>query len=330
VLERDELLVQVAKMYYEQNLTQADIARRISTSRSTVSRLLDDAREAGLVEIIIHDPWRRSAELEAQLCERWPLAEAFVLERRGRASEEVIRGIGKLAALYVDGAVAEGMIFGLSWGRTVASAVRALRPTRQVHITVVQIIGAAGTEDPLIDGPDLVRLFASAYGGEYRYLHAPLLIEDTVARDALLQEPRIQDTLALARRADIALVGIGSLAPEESSPIWAGYLNQRAKALLRSQGAVGHMCGQHFDANGHVLDIDLNRRVIGLDLQDLRQVRQVIGVAGGRGKAQAILGALRGGYLNVLVTDDTAAREVLTLDAAQAGQRRSEGVHSAA
>jgi DNA-binding transcriptional regulator LsrR (DeoR family) len=113
---------------------------------------------------------------------------------------------------------------------------------------------------------------------------------------------------------DIALVGIGSLVPEVSSLLRAGYLDREALAQLRAQGAVGDICARHYDSHGQVMDIELNQRIVGIELKDLQDIKQVIGVAGGEAKAEAILGALRGRHVNVLVTDDGAARKLLTLD----------------
>lgn len=129
----------------------------------------------------------------------------------------------------------------------------------------------------------------------------------------MLQEPRIRETLRLARRADLALVGIG--APEVYSLLRAGYLDREALAQLRTQGVVGDVCARHYDAQGRVLDIELNQRIVGIELQALHDIEQVTGVAGGEAKAEAILGALRGGHVNVLITDDATARKVLALGA---------------
>jgi deoxyribonucleoside regulator len=312
--ERAELLAHVASMYYEDDLTQDEIARRIDQSRSTVSRMLQDAREKGVVEIIVHYPWRTVPELEASLVARFGLRHTSVLLGRGQPYDEILRGLGVLAARYIEAILTERTVLGISWGVAVYNTVRALRPDCKLPITAVQMVGAVGEGDPLTDGPDLVRLLAGVCGGEHRYLHAPLLVEDRRARDVLLQEPRIRETLALARRADVALVGIGAPTPEVYSLLRAGYLDQAKLAQLRDQGVVGDVCARHYDAQGKELDIDLNRRIVGIELQDLHAIDQVIGVAGGEAKASAILGALRGGHVSVLVTDDATAQRVLTLD----------------
>jgi deoxyribonucleoside regulator len=319
MLDREELLAQVARDYYEARLTQDEIGRRINASRSTVSRLLQQATDRGIVRIIIDYPWERAHDLEQRLVARFPLREAQVLLSKGRDDEMVREGMGVLAARLIDREVTDDAILGISYGRSLACTIAALAPTRRVSTTVVPIIGALGSDNPFIDGPELVRRFAQIYGGEFRYLPAPLLVDDARTRNALLQSPQIFETLALARRASIVLMGIGALTPGYSSMIWAGYLNERELAWLRDQGAVGHMAAQFYDINGRFLDVDFNQRSVGIGIKALLGKDPVIAVAGGEAKAEAIFGALRGHYLNVLVTDDTAARQVLVL--ADAGRR---------
>jgi DNA-binding transcriptional regulator LsrR (DeoR family) len=312
-MERDELLAQVARDYYEGHLTQDEIGRRINASRSTVSRLLQQAIDRGIVRIIIEYPWERQHELEAQLVARFRLRAAQVVMAKGRSEEEVRKGMGALAARLIDHEVRDGAVLGISYGRSLASTVAALDPERRAQVTVVPIMGALGSENPYIDGPELTRRIAQLYGGEFRYLPVPLLVDDVRVRNALLQSPQINDVLSVARRANIVLIGIGALAPDTTSLIWAGYLTARELSRLRECGAVGHMVGQFFDANGVLLDVEINDHAVGIGIKALPQIDTVIAVAGGEGKAEAILGALRGRYANVLVTDDAAAQKVLAL-----------------
>jgi len=313
MIDRTELLARVASMYYEDRATQDEIARRIDTSRSTVSRILQEALDTGVVEIIVHYPWKTVPEVEDELTTRFALRHARILLGRGRPYEEILRGLGVLAAGYLDGLLNEDTILGISWGKAVCSVVRALRPARRLPITVVQIVGAVGQGDPLTDGHELARELARVYGGEFRYLHAPLMVEHTHTGEALMQEQHISDTLALARRADIALVGIGAPDPQNYSLLRAGYIDRAALAEMQARGVVGDVCARHYNAQGRVLDIELNDRVVGIKLESLHRIDQVIGVATGTAKAKAILGALRGGHVNVLITDDVTAKKVLAL-----------------
>jgi DNA-binding transcriptional regulator LsrR (DeoR family) len=307
----EETIFLVAKLYYEDKQTQEEISHRINVSRSTVSRLLQEAVERNIVTIKINYPWQRDLELERRLVERFGLTEVRVLDDRGRSEEHVLNGIGALAARLIEDRLVDGDVVGVSYGRSVASAVGALSPHKQVRVTAVPLLGALGVENTAIDGPELVRKFAFAYGGDYRYILGPLLVKDERTREALVQLPQIAETLAMARRAKWTLVGVGSVT--HTSLIWSGYLDHRGLERMRTHGAVGHMCGQFFDAQGQVLPVLINRRTIGVGLKSLSRMKGVIAIAAGGEKAEAILGALKGKYIGNLVTDISAASAILSM-----------------
>jgi DNA-binding transcriptional regulator LsrR (DeoR family) len=312
--EREWLLAKAARLYYEQNKTQSEIGRLIGASHATVSRLLDEAREAGIVEIIIHSPWKTSQELESELIHLFSLRRAIVLTTRGQPLADIISGISELAARYLDSVLSDDTVLGLCWGMTVwntTKAYKALHPQQKRRVTVVQMIGSPGTDAPANQGPNAARLLAEVFEGEHRYLPTPLAVKDPALQQALLRDPAVEPILDLARHANIALVGIGAPLPRISTLLRFGYLSEEDLAQLRSQGAVGEVAGIHYDIEGRVMDIDLNRRTICIEPEAVRRIPEVIGVAGGKAKADAILGALRGQYLDVLVTDDVTAQEVL-------------------
>lgn len=302
------LMLEAARLYYEQDQTQGEIARRLGTSRSTVSRLLRDARRLGVVRITLDYQWARDKTLESDLVNRFGLREARVLQNPSYTHEELLDGLGRLAADLLAGEVREGMILGVSYGHSIAATVAHLQPRERVRMTVVQIIGALGSADPRIEGGDLTRELALAFGGEYRYLFAPLMVESERARDVILQEPLVRETIDLGRAADLTLIGIGS---PSSVSFWSGYLSHYDLSKLRLKGAVGHMCAEFFDHDGKVLDIPINKRSVSIGLESLRAAKRVVAVAGGPEKADAIAAALRGGYIDVLVTDEFAARSAL-------------------
>lgn len=314
-LEKLSLLAEVAGMYYEQNLTQSEIAARIYSSRSKVSRLLTRAREKGVVEVKIHYPGERVYEMENQLKRIFGIEEVQVLYSCGRNYTEIMRGLGILTAEYLDAILKDNMTLGVTWGQTLYHIVEALEPRRKKNLLVTQIFGAAGTESPVIDTMDLVRKIASVYGGKYRYIHSPLYVPNQVVRESLLLDPYIAETLDLARKADIILTGIGSLHPEVSSSLVSRHLSPETIETLRLNGAVGHLCACFYDENGDILDNSLNKGIIGISIAEMTNAGKVIAVAGGETKAKAILGALRKKYANVLITDDTAARRILELEA---------------
>ncbi len=312
-MEDIELLCEVSRLYYENNMTQNDIAKQIHTSRPTVSRLLQEARDKGVVEIIIHYPWDRSPQLEQELTSRFGLMDIRVLDSSRLSGDDVLIGVCRLAARYLQGVLKENTSLGLSWGQTMYHTIQQLRPEQQFPIKVIQLFGAANSANRLTDGPDLVRQLANLYGGECYYIHAPLFVESSDTRTALLQDPHINETLSMAREADIALTGIGSLDKTQNMTA-SRYLDKKMIDALKAQGSIGHICAQHYDINGQVLSTDIHQRLIGISLDDLRKIRQVIGVACGNVKVPSILGALRGQLINTLVTDDVTARQVLELN----------------
>ncbi len=322
---RVDLLAQVALWYYEQGLTQADIAKRINKSRSMVSRMLDQAREVGLVEVKVHYPLRNDPELERRLCVEFGLATAHVLAEPPDDYSVLLKRLGELGARCLLEAVHAGVVIGLSWGTAVHAVVSAMPNTPVPESTVVQLIGAVGHGDPLVDGAELGRWLAQKLHASFRFLSAPLLVQDEAVAAALRRDRSIEDTLALAARADVAVIGIGSPQPEQSSLLRAGYLGRAELESLIANGVVGDIVAHQFDENGNWLDISANRRAISLDADSLRRIPNVIAVSGGEAKARAILAGLRGHYCTCLVTDARAAKLVLELHGQSVGARRSAG-----
>ena len=311
--ERTQLLASVATLYYDDGLTQLEIARRTGYSRSAISRLLTEAKDRGIVEVRIHYPLRRAVELERKLQSTFELHEVCVISAPNLEYDKMLRLLGRAGASYLEDHLPNHGVLGVSWGTAVYEVANALRARNAPDLEVVQMIGAVGGGDPLIDGPELARSLAATLGASYATLHAPVIVDDAKTRDALLSERNVVHAIQLARKVDLAIVGIGTVKPELSSFVRAGYLSAKEMKAIQAQGAVGDICGTHFNPGGEILDIDLHNRIVGISLQELRASQgTVLGVAGGAKKATAILGALRGSFLDVLVTDAAAASTILT------------------
>ena len=235
----------------------------------------------------------------------------------------LLKRLGELGARCLQQALRPGVIIGISWGTAVHEVVSAMPTTPVPDSTVVQLIGAVGHGDPLVDGAELGRWLAQKLHASFRFLSAPLLVEDEAVAAALRRERTIEETLAMGKRADVALIGIGTPQPELSSLVRAGYLSRSEIESLMASGVVGDIVAHQFDENGNWLDIPANRRAISLDAESLRRIPRVIAVSGGVSKARAILAGLRGRYCTCLVTDARAAQAVLEL------QRQSLAAHGA-
>ena len=174
---------------------------------------------------------------------------------------------------------------------------------------VVQLLGGVGAL--VIDSPDLGRMIARKLGGRHYDLHAPVLVEQAVVREMFLKEPSVHEGIVRAKGVKLAIMGIGTVQDEASSFLRAGLLSRADLSQLRNQGAVGEICGHFFDTAGRYEGFEINQRIIGLELSDLRQIPQSIAIARGEAKAEAILGALHGKFMRVIATDDVTVRAVL-------------------
>jgi len=317
--EREDLLATVASLYYKLHLSQSDIADRLGVSSSKISRLLKEAWERGIIEVQVHAPIPRDFAAEQELIARFGLRDAYVLETSADSDEaSLLAAMGRLAATYLQRAIAAfapGAMLGVAWGTGVHATVSAL-PNNLAHkIDVVQLLGGVGAL--VVDSPDLSRMVAIKLGGRHHDLHAPVIVEKPSVREIFMSEPAVHEGIRRARSVQLAITGIGAVDENASSFLRAGLLTRNDLTQLRAVGAVGEMVGRFFDRAGCTDGIDINQRIIGIELDDLRKIPQVLAVARGNAKVTSILGALRGKYLNVLATDDTTARAVLTLDLVQ-------------
>jgi deoxyribonucleoside regulator len=308
---REDLIAEVATLYYQERLDQEEVARRVGVSRSTVSRMLSEALETGVVEIRIRHALPLAEDLQRELVATFGLHDALVLDTHGRRGDSLPR-VGRLAARYLDATLGEGDALAISWGTAVRAVADGLEPKVPRHVEVIQMLGGAGGGDLEVDGTELARRLAGLLGGRCRYLNAPLVVDDENVAAALLRQRSVRETLAAAANADVAVVGIGALVPSVSSLLRAGHLTRRGITDLRRLGAVGDVCGHLLTAEGRLVDAELARRIITVDVETLRRIRRVVGVATGASKAEAVLGAVRSGLVSVLVTDDATARDVLS------------------
>jgi deoxyribonucleoside regulator len=307
-----ELLAQIAGYYYEHNMKQNEIAKRTGYSRSMVSRLLEEAREKGIYEVHINYPLKRCLDIEEALQQALNLRIVRVLSRGALGYQQMLRKLGSMAARLIEELVGNGARkIGVSWGTALWETTSALRKANYADTRIYQVIGASGSLDPEIDGPNLARLLTEALGGQYFTIPAPLIVESVATRDALLHDPTVARIMQEATSLDLALVGIGSMDPETSSWVRSGYLNSEQLVSLAAQGAVGDVCGIIFDRNGNLEDFPIRNRIIGIGAEDLRRVPLKLGISAGETKTLPILGACRAGLVNCLVTDEVAALSAL-------------------
>jgi len=314
------LLAKAARLYFVDDRSQDDVAAILGTTRSNVSRMLKQARDLGIVEIRILDPAGRDRELELALRDRFGLADARVLEPA--TETDVLSGVGRLAARWLEETVRDGQVVALSWGHTLQAMVRAVDGLSRRDAQVVQLVGGLSALDSALTGQELVRELSERIGARHRYLHAPALFSSAEALTMMLHEQAIADAL------DVAKVGIGAAGIGSSGALLdALNLSPAQRATFDACGPVGDICARFYDLSGREVRSVVAERVLAVSLDDVRAIPTVAGVAAGPEKAMGILGALHGRIVDVLICDQAAARTVLAHDtdgapvAARAGGR---------
>jgi len=306
------LLASIARLYYLDDLSIIEIAKILGMSRQRCSRLLKKAKEEGIVQIEVIDPTQEGVlNLEKQLEEKFSLRKAHVVNVFSKNSDLIRKAVGEAGARFFLRAVTPGNKVGIAYGRTLYELVRYVKPSvgENLNLIVVQLMGGLSRISANVFATEIPKRLAEALGAQVYYLPAPAFTKDRATRDAMLKDENVQATLK--EKIDLALVGIGSVSPG-AMLIQTGAITPEEYEELRARGAVGDICGTFFDVSGKIVEFSGNERRIAVSLDELRKkCPLVMGVAGGLEKAEAILGALRGRFLNVLVVDSLTAEEVL-------------------
>jgi DNA-binding transcriptional regulator LsrR (DeoR family) len=312
-LEDLRLLAKVAHLYYVQGLNQSRIARQLDLSQATVSRLLKRSLEEGIVRISVSMPPGVYAELEEKLRDTFNLKQAIVVDCTDHTEEAIQRVTGAAAAFYVENTLKKDDVVGLSsWSATLLAMVDAMHPLpRQMDTKVVQILGGVGNPDAEIHATRLIERFAKLTHSKATFLPAPGVVGSAASKRVLTDDSFVNEAMQLFEKVTVALVGIGSVEPSKLLTSSGNIFSSNELEGLRTGGAVGDVCLRFFDAAGAPVETPLNDRVIGMSLEQLKNVERTVGIAGGVRKYPAIRGALEGHLINVLITDRDTAQHLL-------------------
>jgi DNA-binding transcriptional regulator LsrR (DeoR family) len=307
------LPLQVSRLYYEQNQTQEQIADTLKLSRPKIARLLQRARELGIVQITVRDPLASDCARERQLIDTFGLCAAVVVPASPGESERVIsRRLGQAAARYLAQTIKGGDIVGVGWGRTLHQVVNSLTPAPlKTPPHVLPLVGGLGQVAPSFQVNELAQQLATAFGGTWDCLYAPAVLASQPALAALTAQSDVRRVIEQWKKVNVALVGVGNLdLHSEVQMLFVGYLRPRDQKRLLEAKAVGDICMRFFNRNGRACPPAVPA-ILGIELRRIKAIEQVIAVAGGADKIDALLGALRGGYIKTLITDAIAARGIV-------------------
>lgn len=318
-LDKDEryyLKLKAAYYYYQEDYTQQEIAKMLNISRPTLSKFLKEAREEGIVKIEISDIRNITAlvSMEAQLKKKYNLYDVKIVDCIKNDRLEIRRRIGRAAALYLEGLLRGGLKIGVAWGKTLAVMANNLAENRNIkNLEVVTLIGGPNASEFNAHANFINEKILNKYSGKGYFLYAPTVVENKELFNALAENREVGDVLEKGKNVDVALVGIGGPI-EYSTVLETGYFQAEQIEQLKKAGAVGDICSRFFNIEGQICNLELNQRIVGINLKDLKKIEKVIAIAGGEEKHHSILGALRGGFFDILITDKFSAQEILQKD----------------
>ena len=304
---RMQLMVQVAKLYYDMEKTQSEIAEEVGLTRWQVSRLIREAREVGGVRIDILPRSPRRPALEIGLQNAYGLREAVVVPT-GKADDAgmAFESVAQAAGQYLAGINPKVPLVGVSWGRTMAAVARWLPGGWNEGVHVVLVNGATNVRSTSQQTNVVAERFAQAGNGTATLLPVPAIVGKKSTREVLEQDPVIADVLALAEKAELVCFSVGALS-HDSVLVESGYLDEADIDALGRRGAIGDILGHFIDSDGAIADKDLDERTLGLRPEHLRDKARALAVSAGQAKHAVVLTCLRAGYINVLVTDEATA-----------------------
>ncbi|WP_052651355.1 sugar-binding transcriptional regulator [Planococcus massiliensis] len=299
-------IVKVSRLYYFEGLTQAEIAKKIGVSRPVISKLLNKARENGIVEIYIKDENAHTVELEHRLEKKYHLKEAIVVPAAGKDPEMIKHFLGKAASFYISKNLNGKKSLGISWGSTLAKFVQEYPYEQHQQLKIIPLVGGMGRRLVEIHSNLLAYQLSQKMNANCSYLYAPAMVENAELKKRLIESEDIAMVLEEGRNVDMAVVGIGN--PYEGSTMATmQYLTEADLNSLREAGAIGDIGSRFYSQSGEEIIHPLNELVIGLEIDEYKKIPEVIGIVEGSHKVESIRAALNGHYLDVLVIDDITA-----------------------
>jgi DNA-binding transcriptional regulator LsrR (DeoR family) len=309
---KDLRLAQISYMYYENEISQQDIAKKLDLSKMAVSRILQKAREAKIIRLSIRLPYTLSQETGKELCRRFGLKEAYAVRMSSGDGGAVSETLGRMWAFHMGVTLPDGCVLGMGVGKTVGQMVQNLTPMRTKGVHVVQLMG--GLADVTYRNPfTIVQETCRKLHAEGTYFTSCAVVENEELKDSIVYKTKMgQQVRERWDKCDMALFGVGPI--ETGTLRTLHMLSDGDIDRLKARGVVGDFLGHFFDGEGKFVETEFEARLVSIPLETLRNIPMKVALAGGEEKARALAGALKTGMIDTLVTDEVTGKRVLELE----------------
>ncbi len=305
-----KIMVKIATLYYHEGWTQEQISKKVGMSRPIISRLLQRAKEMGIVEVFIKDETVHTVELERQLEKKFGLEEAVVVPTSHAQGHTMKSAVASAGAFYVAKKAKNINRLGISWGTTVAEFVKSYPYEKREDMHIVPLEGGMGRESIDIHANHLAYELAKKMQATCSYLYAPAIVDSEEVKNQFMEIDDIKTVLQEGAKTEMAIIGVGN--PLEDSTLEkVGYLKVEDIASLKAAGAAGDVAFRFFGDNGRLVDHPFNERVVGINFECLKEIPTVVAIADGTHKIRSLKGILASGIINVLVIDEHSAAQLV-------------------
>lgn len=297
----ETLTVKTAWYYYCENMTQQQISEKLGISRIRVIKLLDKAKHEGVIQFQIRQDGAQHMQLERKLAETWGLKDTFVVPTPP-AGAQVNETIAKAAAMYIGNRITENCFINMGYGDTLSRILNHLASMNEFPISVVSLTGGVSYYLPNAQ--------SHTFNAKLYLIPSPLLVSSGEMVEAMRQEPSVKEIYRMVKLASFTLVGIGGMG-DTATVLTNGILSKNDFLYLSMKGAVGDVLSHFIDKDGNLVPTEVENRLISTSLDTIRELDNVIGVAAGPSKVEAIRATLRGKYLDILITDEETAMKLV-------------------
>lgn len=312
ITEKRRIMLKAATMYYLEDMTQSQIAKKLGINRTTISRILTKAREMGIVKIEIGSSFNNERiKLERDLEKKLELKEVLLVENKiGETKEEIKEKLGKASVEYLKRIIKDGDVIGFSWGTTIGSICNYLIDFRKVDADIVPLVGGTLNEENDYHVNPIVHKVANAFNSRAHFIYAPAITEKKETKYAIINDANFKKINELWGKVNKAFVGLGTPLSSLNAK-WTELLSQEDKDYLKKMNTVGDICARFYDINGKIIKSDIDDRTIAIDMNRFKEIEYIVGIAASSEKVQSIYAAAKGKLINVLITDVNTGKQLL-------------------
>ncbi|WP_329886202.1 sugar-binding transcriptional regulator [Pseudoramibacter faecis] len=304
-----ELYIKIAHLYYTMGETQDEIAKKLNMTRQKVNRMIGELQKLGVVTIRVNGFGDTNIETASLIENHFELKQVIVADTYGE--KNFLPMLAARAAIYLESAIKQKMNIGVSWGITLAETIKHMSYLNRSECQVVQMVGAENNDQKSIKSDEIARALANKLDCACKILYSPVILASPQAKKLLMAEPVIQKSFASMEGCDMAVFGIGQL-NKNASLSRRHLLSELELKGLNDAGYIGDICINPIKQDGEWRGCELRNRVVSADMNLLKKIPNVVAIAGGKDKMNAVIGCLNSGVIDTLIIDDETAQNIVS------------------